>query len=73
MPKHPPGPDKQDRLHDVTDPPKLADIGISRGQSSRFQAVADLPEPDFEAHITAVKGRHEEFSACAERPPEAGR
>jgi hypothetical protein len=31
--------------HDVTPPPKLEEIGISRKQSSRWQAIADIPEP----------------------------
>ena len=28
--------------HDVTPPPKLEEIGISRKQSSRWQAIADI-------------------------------
>lgn len=37
--------------HDVTLSPKLSDIGISRKQSSRWQAVASLPAEVFEQHI----------------------
>jgi len=41
--------------HDVTPPPKLEEIGISRKQSSRWQAIADIPEPVFEEHIARAK------------------
>src|SRR5262245_40242136 len=40
MPKHPPGPG---RSRPRSDPPRLADLGISSNQSSRWQAVARLP------------------------------
>jgi hypothetical protein len=55
MPKHPPGPAKQDPSHDDRDPPKLEDIGISYSQSSRWQAVASVEERTFEAYIRTVK------------------
>lgn len=34
MEKHPPGPEKQDRLNITTDPPTLKEIGISKDLSS---------------------------------------
>jgi len=34
---------------------KLEDIGISKSQSSRWQAIADIPEPVFEEHIARAK------------------
>lgn len=40
MPKQRPG--EYQRSHDVTVAPSLADIGITKMQSSRFQAVASL-------------------------------
>ena len=52
MPKHPPGPDKQDRYQDDTDlPPSLADLGITKLMSSRWQAEASVPEEHYHAYI----------------------
>jgi hypothetical protein len=34
----------------------LADIGITRDQSSQFQKLAAVPEDDFEAALTALVG-----------------
>ena len=51
MPKHPPGPQPEDRSHDVTDPPKLADLGGSKMQSSRWQAIAQVPDEVFAKRI----------------------
>lgn len=36
-------------------PPTLADLGIERMQSSRWQMIAGLPEDKFEEHITETK------------------
>src|SRR5215469_1843593 len=36
-------------------PPTLADIGIAKTQSSRWQAMASVPEGAFEKHIAKVK------------------
>lgn len=63
----------QDVSRDLTHPPRLADIGISRDQSSRWQAVAQIPERTFEAHIAATKDAGEELTTAslmraAERP-----
>jgi N6-adenosine-specific RNA methylase IME4 len=35
--------------------PKLADLGISNNQSSRWQAKAKLPDDEFEIHVDQVK------------------
>jgi hypothetical protein len=51
MPKHPPGPDGEDRSHRVTDPPRLVDLGIGKMESSRCQAIAAIPEGRFEEHV----------------------
>ena len=41
MEKHPPGPDKEDRSHDVTDlHPSLDDLGVTKMQSHRWQREA---------------------------------
>jgi len=52
MPNHPPGPDKQDRYQDDTDlPPSLADLGITKLMSSRWQAEASVPEQHYHAYL----------------------
>ena len=46
------------RLHDVTGiTPKLSDLGITKIQSSRWQAIAAIPEEVFEEHIAEVKDK----------------
>jgi hypothetical protein len=57
MEKHPPGPiPVKDRLHDATNlPPRLDDLGISKSQSSRWQAIASIPEEDFEERVESLK------------------
>jgi len=39
----------------ATPAPSLTDLGISRDQSSDWQAIASLAEPEFEAHIAETK------------------
>ena len=39
----------------ATPAPSLMDLGISRDQSSDWQAIASLSEPEFEAHIAEAK------------------
>jgi len=46
MEKHPPGPDRSERATDL--PPTLADMGITKGQSSRWQQLASVPPADLE-------------------------
>ncbi len=38
----------KDRSHDATDPPKLSDMGLTKDMSSRAQAIANVPEDEFE-------------------------
>jgi hypothetical protein len=52
-PKQRPGDYK--RLNGSTVPPSLADLGISKDDSSRWQRVAGVPEGDFEAHVAQVR------------------
>jgi DNA modification methylase len=48
----------QNTSHDATystpKPPTLADLGITRSQSSRLQAVANIPEAAFEDHLVST-------------------
>lgn len=39
----------------ATQLPKLADLGISKDQSSDWQAIASLPEPEFEAALAEAQ------------------
>lgn len=52
--KHPPGPERKDKLHDVTYLPKLEDLGIEKIQSSRWQNIASIPEEEFEKEIIVL-------------------
>lgn len=65
MPKAKPSGSNQyeDRSHDVTDPPTLDDLGITKMQSSRFQAVASIPDALFEAHIAETKAEGAELTS----------
>lgn len=40
---------KVDRSHDTTGPTTLAELGISKDQSSKWQQLAAVPEAEFEA------------------------
>lgn len=48
----------------VTFVPKLADLGISKMQSSRYQAVASLPQEKFEQHIVETKEAGKELTTA---------
>lgn len=66
MPKRDGGDAARARLHDVTElPPRLEDIGISRAQSHRWQAIASLPEQTFEGHIIDTKERGQEITTAS--------
>ncbi len=63
MEKHPAGRPTNNRLHDATDlPPTLADLGIEKTQSHRWQLVASLPQVEFERHVEAVKAAGRELT-----------
>jgi N6-adenosine-specific RNA methylase IME4 len=52
-------------LHDVTPPPKLEDLGISKIQSHRWQLEADIPEEKFEQFIAETKAKADELTSRA--------
>jgi len=43
--------------------PKLADLGITRNQSSRWQSIASIPEKDFDERVEEIKGKGEELTS----------
>lgn len=49
---------------EVSLPPTLADLGISRMQSSRWQLEASLPEEMFESHVADIKAADEELTSA---------
>jgi 16S rRNA G966 N2-methylase RsmD len=56
----------ENRSHHGTGfPPKLEDIGITKNDSSRSQAIARLREDLFELHIQEVQRRQEELSLAS--------
>ena len=57
------GGDRRSELHDAR--VKLADIGIEPTQSHRWQTIAAMPEPQFEAHIAESKDRGTELTSAA--------
>jgi hypothetical protein len=42
----------------------LADVGVTKSQSSRYQQVAEIPEPTFEDYIVAKKDGGEEITTA---------
>ena len=71
MPKHPPGPDKQDRLQDVTDlPPSYQQLGIRKQYAARWQAEARVPDQHYHAYLADCR----EVGRRIEKPrPDSGR
>ena len=63
MEKHP---GAATRSHDVT-APRLADVGISKMQSSRWQSIASIPEDVFEREIAETKANEGELTSAALR------
>lgn len=45
-------------------PATLADLGISRDQSSRWQSIASIPEPEFEGAIESAKAAAQPLSTA---------
>ena len=61
--RHPPGPLPIDKSHDGTQPPRLEDLGITKNQSSRWQAIAGIPEKNFEERVEEIKGNGNELTS----------
>jgi hypothetical protein len=62
MAKHQGGPERV-RSHDATSPPRLADLGITKSESSRTQAIAAIPVEEFEEVIAEAKGANTELTS----------
>ncbi len=45
--------------------PTLADLGIERMQSSRWQTIASLPDEEFEKHIAETKAERKELTTAS--------
>lgn len=48
----------------VNAPPRLEDIGVTKIQSSQWQAIASIPDDEFEEKITEVKQSEEEITTA---------
>jgi site-specific DNA-methyltransferase (adenine-specific) len=48
------------RSHDAT---RLSDLGITKSESSRTQAIAAIPEPKFKQHIAEIKESNRELTS----------
>lgn len=49
----------KNRSHDETGFQTLAELGISKSQSSRWQALAAIPEQTFEHHVATAVAKHQ--------------
>jgi hypothetical protein len=56
-------PSKTGDLVSSVSPPKLADLDISKKQSSRWQQISKIPEKDFDNHIERIKIKGEELTS----------
>ncbi len=60
------GGDKKSKSQDgILIPPTLEEIGITANQSSRWQWIASIPEPEFEGFIQGVKESYKELTEIA--------
>jgi N6-adenosine-specific RNA methylase IME4 len=72
MPKQTGGDAMRARSQDVTEvqsqdvtapPPTLAELGVEKMQSHRWQTMADLPEEEFEEHVKDLRGDGKELTS----------
>ena len=57
------------KSHDETSGPALADHGLTKTQSHRYQQIAKLPEPDFEDYITTTREAGREITTTKTKRP----
>lgn len=57
-------PGQYQRSHDATVAPALAALGVNKSQSSRWQALARLPEHEFETYIRSRKSSGRELTSA---------
>ena len=55
----------EDRSRVATDPPTLADLKITKTQSSKWQRLAALPEEKFEIRVEHAKARVRNMTTSA--------
>jgi hypothetical protein len=67
MPKNDGGRPEKNQSQSATSfsPPTLADLGVTKDQSSKWQKLAALPEDKFEAKVDNAKGRASNASTSA--------
>jgi hypothetical protein len=46
-------------------PPRLEDLGIPQTTAHRYQAIASLPEPAFEAYLSETKAAGQELTSAS--------
>lgn len=63
LPKHPGNRNGSGGSED--EPPKLEDLGVSKKQSSRWQALASIPDEDFEAAIFEAREKQKRISGTS--------
>jgi len=65
MEKRPAGRPPRNRSHDGTDlPPRLLDLGLTKNDSSRWQAIARIPNLEFEEHVASHVERVKEATTA---------
>ncbi len=62
-----PGGDRRPLSSTTTMVPKLDEIGVTRDQSSRYQKLAEIPQPVFEETVEALKERGDLSGASVKR------
>jgi ParB family chromosome partitioning protein len=61
--------EKQSQLATSSPPPTLLELGLTKTQSSRWQQLADMPEPEFEEKVTRHVERAEAATSSLKEKP----